>query len=53
MKIGIIGAGNIGARLARKLAAAGHAVKLAGSKGPETPHRSTAGTGRKGNGQVR
>lgn len=35
MKIGIIGAGNIGATLARKLAAAGHAVKLAGSKGPD------------------
>ncbi|ANL43406.1 MULTISPECIES: NADPH-dependent F420 reductase [Rhizobium] len=36
MKIGIIGAGNIGATLARKLAAAGHAVKLANSKGPDT-----------------
>ncbi len=36
MKIGIIGAGNIGATLARKLAAVGHSVKLAGSKGPET-----------------
>jgi predicted dinucleotide-binding enzyme len=35
MKIGIIGAGNIGATLARKLAAAGHSVNLAGSKGPE------------------
>ena len=36
MKIGIIGAGNIGATLARKLAAAGHGVKLANSKGPDT-----------------
>jgi predicted dinucleotide-binding enzyme len=36
MKIGIIGAGNIGATLARKLAASGHEVKLANSKEPET-----------------
>ncbi|MBT2297592.1 NADPH-dependent F420 reductase [Pseudomonas fluorescens] len=36
MKIGIIGAGNIGATLARKLAACGHEVKLANSKGPHT-----------------
>ncbi|RXT29826.1 3-hydroxyisobutyrate dehydrogenase [Rhizobium leguminosarum] len=36
MKIGIIGAGNIGATLARKLAAAGHEIKLANSKGPES-----------------
>ncbi|HBI71468.1 MAG TPA: 3-hydroxyisobutyrate dehydrogenase [Massilia sp.] len=36
MKIGIIGAGNIGATLARKLAAGGHAVKLANSRGPAT-----------------
>ncbi|HSI50019.1 MAG TPA: NAD(P)-binding domain-containing protein [Ideonella sp.] len=36
MKIGIIGAGNIGATLARKLVDAGHDVKLANSKGPET-----------------
>ena len=36
MKIGIIGAGNIGATVARKLVAAGHAVKLANSKGPES-----------------
>lgn len=34
MRIGIIGAGNIGGTLARKLVAAGHRVKLAGSKGP-------------------
>ena len=36
MKIGIIGAGNIGATVAQKLAAAGHDVKLANSRGPET-----------------
>lgn len=36
MKIGIIGAGNIGATLARKLAACGHEVKLANSKSPHT-----------------
>jgi predicted dinucleotide-binding enzyme len=36
MKIGIIGAGNIGATLARKLAACGHDIKLANSKGPQT-----------------
>ncbi|WP_434697714.1 NAD(P)-binding domain-containing protein [Pseudomonas sp. Z1-14] len=36
MKIGIIGAGNIGATLARKLAACGHEIKLANSKGPES-----------------
>ncbi|CAI0729130.1 NAD(P)-binding domain-containing protein [Serratia ficaria] len=36
MKIGIIGAGNIGATLARKLSSHGHAVKLANSRGPDT-----------------
>jgi len=36
MKIAIIGAGNIGATLAKKLAAGGHEVKLANSKGPDT-----------------
>ncbi|TPI31955.1 3-hydroxyisobutyrate dehydrogenase [Mesorhizobium sp. B3-2-1] len=36
MKIAIIGAGNIGVTLARKLAACGHEVKLANSKGPDT-----------------
>lgn len=36
MKIGVIGAGNIGATLARKLAASGHEVKIANSKGPES-----------------
>jgi predicted dinucleotide-binding enzyme len=36
VKIGIIGAGNIGATLARKLAACGHEVKLANSKDPQS-----------------
>jgi predicted dinucleotide-binding enzyme len=36
MKIGILGTGNIGATLARKLSAAGHDVKVANSRGPET-----------------
>jgi predicted dinucleotide-binding enzyme len=36
MKIGIIGAGNIGGTLARRLVAAGHDVSIANSRGPET-----------------
>ena len=36
MKVGIIGAGNIGATIAQKLAAGGHEVKLANSRGPDT-----------------
>lgn len=36
MKIGIIGAGSIGATLARKFSAAGHQVSLANSRGPES-----------------
>lgn len=36
MKIGIIGAGNIGSTLAQKLAAHRHTIKLANSRGPET-----------------
>ncbi len=36
MRIGIIGAGAIGATLARKLSSAGHAVLLANSRGPDT-----------------
>ena len=36
MKVGIIGAGNIGASLARSLAKAGHSVLIANSRGPET-----------------
>jgi predicted dinucleotide-binding enzyme len=36
MKIGIIGPGNIGSTLARKLTKAGHSVFIANSRGPET-----------------
>ncbi|WP_183146339.1 NAD(P)-binding domain-containing protein, partial [Pseudomonas syringae] len=36
MKIGIIGTGSIGASLARKLAASGHEIKLANSRGPDS-----------------
>jgi predicted dinucleotide-binding enzyme len=36
MKIGIIGTGNIGATLARKLSAAGHSIRVANSRGPDT-----------------
>ncbi len=36
MKIGIVGAGNIGAALTRRLCALGHEVKVANSRGPET-----------------
>ncbi|GAA3705821.1 NAD(P)-binding domain-containing protein [Sphingomonas cynarae] len=44
MKIGIIGAGNIGASLAQILAKAGHDVKLANSKAPETLREVVDGT---------
>ena len=52
MKIGIIGAGNIGGALAQRLAALGHDVTLANSRGPETlktfadEHKVTAATAR-------
>ena len=36
MKVGVIGAGNIGATLGRKFPAAGHEVRLANSRGPES-----------------
>ncbi len=36
MKIGIIGAGNIGGNLTRRLAALGHEVSVANSRGPHT-----------------
>ena len=36
MNIGILGAGSIGTTLARRLAAASHAVKVVNSRGPET-----------------
>ena len=36
MKIGIIGAGQIGGTLTRRLTALGHQVSVANSRGPET-----------------
>ena len=36
MKIGIIGAGEIGGALTRRLSALGHQVSVANSRGPET-----------------
>jgi 8-hydroxy-5-deazaflavin:NADPH oxidoreductase len=36
MKIGILGVGHIGKTLVQKLSAAGHGVKVANSRGPET-----------------
>ncbi len=45
MKIGIIGAGNIGATLARKLGKAGHSVRIANSRGPETLKKVAEETG--------
>jgi predicted dinucleotide-binding enzyme len=36
MKTGIIGAGNIGGTLTRRLTALGHEVSMANSRGPET-----------------
>ncbi|TNC48543.1 3-hydroxyisobutyrate dehydrogenase [Rubellimicrobium rubrum] len=44
MKIGIIGAGQIGGQLARTLAAAGHEVRLANSRGPESLQDTVRGT---------
>ncbi|GEN08325.1 hypothetical protein SAMN05443572_106249 [Myxococcus fulvus] len=45
MKIGILGAGNIGTTLARRLAAARHEVKVANSRGPETIAAKALDTG--------
>ncbi|GBQ20402.1 NADPH-dependent F420 reductase [Gluconacetobacter sacchari] len=45
MKIGIIGAGHIGGTLARRLAALGHIVLVANSRGPETLDDLAAETG--------
>lgn len=45
MKIGILGAGSIGATLARKLSGAGHDVKVANSRGPETIDSNIVGAG--------
>ena len=45
MKIGIIGAGNIGGNLTRRLSSLGHDVSVANSRGPETLHDLQAETG--------
>lgn len=45
MKIGIIGVGHIGKTLAQKLSAAGHDVKVANSRGPETIEADVLSTG--------
>lgn len=45
MKIGIVGAGNIGKTLSRKLSAAGHDVKIANSRSPETIDPEALSTG--------
>jgi predicted dinucleotide-binding enzyme len=43
--MGIVGAGNIGKTLSRKLSAAGHDVKIANSRGPETIDPEALSTG--------
>lgn len=45
MKIGIIGAGNIGGTLTRRLRALGHEVLVANSRGPETLRELAKETG--------
>jgi hypothetical protein len=45
MQIGIIGAGNIGGTLTQRLAALGHAVSVANSRGPETLRDLATNTG--------
>lgn len=45
MRIGIIGAGNIGGNLTRRFAQAGHEVRVANSRGPETLSDLAAETG--------
>jgi 8-hydroxy-5-deazaflavin:NADPH oxidoreductase len=45
MKIGIIGAGNIGGTLTQRLAALGHEVSVANSRGPDTLRELAAQTG--------
>jgi 8-hydroxy-5-deazaflavin:NADPH oxidoreductase len=47
MKIGIIGAGQIGGTLTRRLTALGHQVSMANSRGPETLAELAAETGAK------
>jgi predicted dinucleotide-binding enzyme len=45
MRMGIIGAGNIGGTLARRLAALGHDVSIANSRGPESLRELAAEAG--------
>ena len=45
MKVGIIGAGNIGGALARRFTELGHEVSIANSRGPGTLHEVEAETG--------
>src|SRR5258707_336170 len=45
LRIGIIGAGNIGGTLTRRLTALGHDVAVANSRGPETLADLAAETG--------
>jgi predicted dinucleotide-binding enzyme len=45
MKIGIVGAGNIGKTLGHKLSAAGHDVKIANSRDPQTIDPEALSTG--------
>jgi predicted dinucleotide-binding enzyme len=47
MKLGIIGAGNIGSALTRRFTAAGHQVFVANSRGPQTLTKLAAETGAK------
>ena len=45
MKIGTIGAGNVGATLVRRLSVLGHQISVANSRGPETLKRVAEETG--------
>ena len=45
MKIGILGVGHIGKTLAQRLAQAGHDVKVANSRGPQTIEQDVLATG--------
>jgi predicted dinucleotide-binding enzyme len=45
MKIGILGTGNIGKTLVRRLSSAGHDVKVANSRGPDTVDRDLLANG--------
>jgi len=48
MRIGIIGAGNIGGALARRFTELGHEVSIANSRGPQTLREVAAATGATG-----